>query len=247
MSINVLEYLCIIKEVGLVVRSVLLLSLFLSPLFLKFRSVQHNCITFDFLFYFRSIFSGRDDSCENSEISLLTGVQNISYTKLENLQIETIAIPFKDPNLALYIVLPSKGIMVTSIVSNPNKNLLLEIIQSMKPENVQYAIPKMKYSDNINQLELLKQDGLSNITEDDIADHLVLSNIQQKTEIDLNEDGIGIPKTENMDNNAPPTEVADASVIQFIVDRPYIFFIYNKLTKLFLYYGMVLKPEGYDE
>lgn len=177
----------------------------------------------------------------------MIGLQTIFYFHDTESHLKAIAIPFQDFDLKIYFVVPNKVSEIQQFVLNPNKNILLNIINSMQSTKVKYHIPKMLLTAHINEMSLFKETAIKNLTENEIADFLPLSNLEQITEIELNEEGIGGCEL-NLANDSPAIEnVVDPDAVEFIVDKPYIFFVYRASTKTFLYYGAIFKPRGYDK
>ncbi len=102
----------------------------------------------------------------------------------------------------------------------------------MQPTKVKYHIPKMTLEAHVNQIQLLKEVGMTSaFEENDIADGLTLTNLEQVVEIELNEEGIGGCPVEEAFKSPSVENCTDLEAIEFIVDKPYVFFIYHKVTE----------------
>lgn len=169
-------------------------------------------------------------------------LQTIPYLKDAEDNLEAIGVPLSDPNLFLYFVLPTKVIHLKHMVENPNKNLLQKIVESAQPHKVKYHIPKMVLEAHVDQMQLFRQTGIHNLTQNEIADHLTLTNLEQVVEIELNEEGVGGRMVDESRKSPSVQNVSDPQAIEFVVDRPYIFFVYHKAARTFLFYGVIFKP-----
>lgn len=177
----------------------------------------------------------------------MMNLQTIPYFKDDENNLEAIGIPFTDPNLFMYFVIPTKIIHLKHVIENPNKNIVMKIVESAQPQKVRYHVPKMVLEAHIDELELFKQTGVNNLTQNEIADYLTLTNLEQVVEIELNEEGVGGCMIDECKKSPSVQNANDPTAIEFVVDKPYLFFIYHKSAKTFLFYGVIFKPLGYEK
>lgn len=158
--------------------------------------------------------------------------------------VAAVGIPTASPNIIMYFVLPHENVPLSDIVGRPNKKFITRILENAEPEKVVYHIPKFRIEDEVDQLQVLHWP--SNITQNDVADDLTLSIFQQKVVLEINEEGIGgCPINDAREVPSMQNDI-DPEAIEFVVDRPFIFFIYNCRAKTFLFYGIIYKPKGYS-
>ncbi|XP_065215758.1 neuroserpin-like [Planococcus citri] len=188
---------------------------------------------------------GECDGCDLVDICVMLNQGNIPY--YADPIVTAIALPTATPEIRMYYVLPRDNQTLADILEHPNKNLFKKIIDGVEITRIIYSVPKMNFAGEVDQLDILRMHGLDKITLDCIAQGLTLSVFKQKVLLELNEEGIGgcpLMKSKKM---PLVHQKLDTKAIEFTVDKPFLCFIYDTKTKMFLFYGAVFEPTGYTD
>jgi serpin B len=166
--------------------------------------------------------------------------QYYNYYECHHLDAKLLELPFKG-GASLTIVLPNQ---IEGLVSLESK-----IKRSFRPHNltsqlVNVALPKFKIESTVDFKKVLKKLGVKKAFGDEadlsgIAGEkgdLVISNIVQKSFIDVNEEGVEAAAATYIPIILPEMGLPD-SPKQFIVDHPFIFYI--KVKGMILFAGRV--------
>lgn len=195
--------------------------------------------------YFRTAFHAREDGCDDVTLCTLMNQKCIPY--YEDSQVSAIGVPFNDPQLTMYFILPHANVSLSELVARRDKRIIDKIINNNQSKKVTYHIPKILLEGEVDQLQILSSFGLKDITQDYVSDNLTVSIFRQKVYVEINEEGIGACPVERARKIPSILDVAeDPDSIQFVLDRPFIFFVYNNHAKTFLYYGVIRKPRSDD-
>ncbi|XP_011644242.1 antichymotrypsin-2-like isoform X2 [Pogonomyrmex barbatus] len=171
-----------------------------------------------------------------------------AYGKISTWHTTFIEIPYLNQDIAMIILLPDREIELQVLENNFNWNTLVDAPRST--EMISLYLPKFKFEITTNLKDTLCKIGLNTMFKDD-ADFRRLSNVPlkvshalQKMFIEVNEEG---------------SEAAAATVVgirlkrmiispmEFVVDRPFLFVIEHKPSRVPLFLGSVRKIEFSQE
>ena len=167
------------------------------------------------------------------------------YFKNDVLKFEAIAIPYESPKFHHYVILPAQDSDMKSLVQALSADEFKKLVQEAEKNFVQVALemPKLKYDYNKSLNEALKALGLKAIFEKAnlskmIDQEVTVSQVTHATTIDVNENG-----TEAAAVTAVQALGASASEpVPFVVNRAFMFVIYDSEDKIILFNGIVNKP-----
>ncbi|KAJ3624385.1 hypothetical protein MTP99_018011 [Tenebrio molitor] len=166
--------------------------------------------------------------------------QYFNYYECQHLDAKLLELPFKG-GASLTIVLPNQ---IEGLVSLESKIKRSFLPHNLTKQLVNVALPKFKIESTVDFKKVLKKLGVKKAFGDEadlsgIAGQkgdLVISNIVQKSFIDVNEEGVEAAAATYIPIIIPEMALPD-SPKQFIVDHPFIFYI--KVKRMILFAGRV--------
>jgi len=161
-----------------------------------------------------------------------------------------IELPYKGNRIVMQILLPDKGIMVEELEKKVSMATLEDSFQNKSQcHRTQLEMPKFKLEYDLPLNDVMKDLGMTDMFNDeadltgmDASGSLLISEVKQKAFIEVNEEGaeasaatyaIGIPRG----GGGPPPHIEE-----FKVNRPFIFLIRDKSTKMLLFQGRIKDP-----
>ncbi|XP_011691975.1 PREDICTED: antichymotrypsin-2-like [Wasmannia auropunctata] len=185
---------------------------------------------------------------ETNLVPTMFKTSKYAYGKIATWHATFIEIPYLNQDIVMIILLPDREIELQMLENNFNWKTLADAPRFI--DEVALYLPKFKFEITIDLKDSLRKIGLNTIFEDD-ADFTRLSNIPlkvsqalQKIFIEINEEG---------------SEAAAATVVgmrlkrmailpmEFMVDRPFLFAIEHKPSRIPLFLGSVRKIEFSQE
>lgn len=186
---------------------------------------------------------------ENDTVKVDMMQQTSHFNYMENDNLKMLELPYEGDRLSMFIVLPKKVDGLKSVEQNISSQMLNGCFSQLKSTKVRVTLPKFKLETSYNLNSSLKQMGmpsafnhLADFSGISGKDDLFISNVLHKAFVETDEEG---------------TEAAAATVIifetkccmrelpeTFNADRPFIFFIKDKLTDLILFMGRINNPEA---
>ncbi|XP_028047665.1 antichymotrypsin-2 isoform X2 [Monomorium pharaonis] len=171
-----------------------------------------------------------------------------SYGKIPTWHTTFIEIPYLNQNIIMIILLPDREIELQVLENNFNWETLVNAPRFT--DEIALYLPKFKFEITINLENVLRKVGLNTMFQDN-ADFTRLSSTPlkvscalQKIFIEINEEG---------------SEAAAATVVgmrlkrmailpmEFVVDRPFLFVIEHKPSRIPLFLGCVRKIEFFQD
>ncbi|XP_077266426.1 antichymotrypsin-2 isoform X2 [Temnothorax americanus] len=183
-------------------------------------------------------------SSETNLVPTMFKSSKYAYGDIPTWRTSFIEIPYLNQDIAMIILLPDREIELQVLENNFNWEVLADAPRST--DEVALYLPKFKFEITIDLKDALRKIGLNTMFEDN-ADFTRLSNVPlkvshalQKIFIEINEEG---------------SEAAAATVVgmrlkrmailpmEFVVDRPFLFAIEHKPSRVPLFLGSVRNIE----
>lgn len=162
------------------------------------------------------------------------------YGEILDWQAKFIEIPYLNENIVMVILLPNKEIELQDLEKKFNWQKLVN--ERRIVNYVDLYLPKFKFEMSINLKNVLQKIGLNRMFEDNanftrlskLA--LKVNNVLQKIYIEINEEGSEVDAETDIEMKPIRTIIAP---VKFVVDRPFMFAIEHKPTRLPLLLGSV--------
>lgn len=162
---------------------------------------------------------------------------------------QMLYLPYGNKDFGMYILLPVKGKTTADIIQRLSARELEQQLKGMKDENVDILIPRFSTSSETTLNHVLSAMGmplaftsraeLTNMAQGEKA--LYVSLIDQKTKIEVNEDGTeGTARTllRALKGDEPP------KIVDFHATRPFVYLIIEKHSGAIFFMGTYCGEEG---
>ncbi|KAJ8290375.1 hypothetical protein GJAV_G00012040 [Gymnothorax javanicus] len=176
------------------------------------------------------------------QVPMMFREDNFYYASDEALNVKVLRLPYMG-EMAMLILLPNKGVDYTSIDDEINSGSFLGWLKQLRITRLEVQIPKFKMEQSYAMHKILPHLGISSAFENMAnfsglsKEHgLKVSTVLHKTMIDVDETGTTAAA-------ATVTGITAYSLPpNFIINRPFFFFIYHEVTNSLLFMGRVIDP-----
>merc|ERR1712112_642056 len=170
----------------------------------------------------------------------------------KELQAKTIELPYKGDRVSMYVVLPNDKDGLNEVEEGLCRGEKLKEICSYtdkaEEKKLSLRLPKFKVEKTIEMVERLMDLEMRNMFRQGKADFsgingkndLYVMDVIQKTFIDVNEYGSEAAAASGVGMGV--TSVSSGNLPEFKCDRPFLFFLYDKITDMMLFKGRVVDP-----
>jgi len=157
-----------------------------------------------------------------------------------------IRLPYGQEKFAMYIVLPDDGVSIDSIIEGIDGQKWDQMIGSLSDSDVILSMPKYKMEYGVKLLnDVLTEMGMGiafgpEADFSNISEGIFISKVMHKAIIEVNEKGseAAAATVVEMAESAMPVE----EIVEFKVNRPFIFTISDDRTGAILFMGKVMDP-----
>ncbi len=189
------------------------------------------------------------DHSTKSEFSAMVLIEDLKTCHVKELDANVLELPYQNEQISMVVILPSKTSDVQQVERKLKKieaTSLIDKLDSTDSSEVEVILPKfeMKFEvkDIINSLKNLGVKSIFDSPDLSLISKrpLEVSDIVQKAAVKVNEEGseaaavsgsVLVPKIGSF-----PKE--------FVVNRPFIFYIYDRVSHLPLFVGRIVDPNG---
>lgn len=187
------------------------------------------------------------DGDKSVNVEFMHTTSRLYYSESPELDAKILRIPYSGHKFAMYLVLPRTSSGTDLLIRDINPFILTKHVWLMQELQVDVLLPKFKF-DFTSYLEpVLRELGIRDIFDDTAmligiartrraSKHLKVSEIVQKTGIEVNENGTsGYAATVVQISNKIEAET-------FHANHPFVFYIEDETTGTILYIGKVANP-----
>ena len=191
------------------------------------------------------------DQDSQAQFSAMSLTQNLKVTNIQELESDVLELPYRNEQISMIVVLPNNQadiLQVEKKLQNYKPTQLVKKLNATNPSKVHVILPKFETSFDVPELkESLKRLGVNRIFGDaDLAlitdDPLVVSKIAQKAVIKVNEEGSEAAAVTGI--LAIGRSAISDPIQEFVVDKPFIFYIYDHVSRFPLFVGRIVDPNG---
>lgn len=157
-----------------------------------------------------------------------------------------LRIPYRGNKFSMLISLPNKDQTVNDLLKRLDTDGVHRVLGSLKEHDVHLLLPKFKFHFLIKLRNILQELGINNIFTSESSFPLLINEQSQKYEVSniIQKAGIEIDE-----NGSVAFAAAAVSIVEkfgkeedFIVDRPFLFYIIDETTNTLLFAGKVINP-----
>jgi len=181
------------------------------------------------------------------KVNLMEQTNYLPYYSDQNLQ--CVELPYGNQAFSMIAILPSEDMDVNQLIEALGNVKWENIVNGMRQQKVWLKLPQFKIECNISLYQPLMNLGMKKIFSDGFANisdaSLWVSNIIQKTFVEVNEDGTEASALSAVivvgfagQRRAPDEPV------RFFADRPFLFLIREKSTGVILFIGRIDEPQA---
>jgi serpin B len=160
---------------------------------------------------------------------------------------QTVGLPYFGGNAMMVIVLPDQG-MFDSVEASLNAAKLNQIFTGLQGGKVDLTMPKFTYSSEFGLADTLKAMGMPDAFDPSKADlsgidgqkDLLISGVFHKAFVAVDEQGTEAAAATGI--SVGLTAVQESHTV--VVDRPFLFYIYDQPTNTILFAGRVMNPSA---
>lgn len=192
------------------------------------------------------VFRNQDGTTVRVPLMFIISTFNFSHD--DELDVDALQVPYADDQFSMILMLPrNRQNRLSSFVQLLSADKVNEIVASMKPEEVELTLPKVKAQELLMMRGLLEKLGLK-VPFTDSADFkgiseeqdLRLNEILHKAALDIDEVGTrAVAATE--------AQFVSKSLVhfkQFTVDRPFLALIRHEPTGAVLFIAQIVSMQG---
>ncbi|MCL1943683.1 MAG: serpin family protein [Candidatus Azobacteroides sp.] len=207
--------------------------------------------------YFKGIWCSKFDKNATSDNDFYAGDhvlkvpmmnQNSDFNYFSGEDADYLELPYGNKAFSMITMLPHEGKTIDEVMSNLNNDNWNTALSGMRLANVNLRLPKFKTECEYKLHEYILPDMGMRIPFTDLADFsgistmpVSISQVIHKTFVEVNEEGTeaaAVTAVEVVTTSIKP----DPVTVNYIVDRPFIFAIREKSTRVILFIGKIEKP-----
>jgi len=188
-----------------------------------------------------------DNSTKSKFSAMRLQEEELKTCRVQELDANLLELPYQNEQISMVVILPSKASDVQQVERKLMKieaTSLIDKLDSTASRKVEVTLPKFEVEFEVKEIiNSLKSLGVKSLFDSpDLSliseTPMEVTNIVQKAVVKVNEEG---------------SEAAAVSGVivghrsgpeQFIVDRPFIFYIYDRVSHLPLFVGRIVDPNG---
>jgi len=177
------------------------------------------------------------------EMMKMDNPRRLQYGRLPELKAAAVALPYSSQRFSFIVVLPDPGESLKDVEARIQDGTLADIPPRLHQAWVDVKMPKGILESNIDLIasKAIKSLGMSSMTTefaefDNLSEErgVHVTNVIHKAFLETNEAGSEAAAASAIVAQARSLELAD-DVVKFIVDRPFLAYIYDAKTKSILF------------
>lgn len=195
---------------------------------------------------------------ETISVDYMTTTDLFYYVESPRLDAKILRLPYKGGQFSMFFILPHTETALQETINRLNLTNLRQDLRLMEQKTVKLLLPKFQYSDQNSFTQFLRDLGLRQMFQNTASFPgiargtyyralrcLVVSDIIQKTGIEINEEGAEVHVATDVlvGNKNKETNVI------FNVSHPFLFFVEDQRSGSILFIGKVIDPrlvDGFD-
>ncbi|CAI6364777.1 unnamed protein product [Macrosiphum euphorbiae] len=181
-----------------------------------------------------------------TEVSMMNLQNHLGYGYIPDIKAQVIELLYKDINFSMLILLPDENTSTVQVLKDSQHNSFSKILNSIDERTVNLSLPRFKIDFSTKLPSVLKKMGLTSIFSSNAnltsifnpAKQVLVKDITHKVTMEVNEKGSRAGAV-TVVSVIPLSNIPQPSPVTVLVDRPFIFYIFNRATKNILFSGQV--------
>ncbi|XP_073813460.1 serpin 55B [Musca autumnalis] len=174
---------------------------------------------------------------EAVKVNYMNQKEKFGYGYFEEYNCTALEMPYKDSDLSMFVMLPQEREGLKDLAEKLKEVNLVDLAEKMNTEEVVVKFPKFKVDYSIELSDILKEMGINKAFSDDAdfsnilenPEGLSISKVFHKASIEVNEEGSEAAAATGMIMMTRMMMMP----LQFVADRPFFYWIWNKKNILF--------------
>ena len=182
---------------------------------------------------------------DGKEIKVNMMEQTTTLPYYDDQYLKCVEMPYGNQAFSMVAILPADNMDIDLLIEHLDDAAWQNIANNLYERNVWLKLPRFKIECNIPLNEPVKNVGMQRIFYGGLAniadDPLAVSNIKQKTFVEVNEEGteaVAVTVIEVF-----TTSGTGGTQVQFFADRPFLYLIKEKSTGAILFIGRMDEPK----
>ncbi len=183
---------------------------------------------------------------DNKNVPVKMMVQKNKFRYYSNTDLKAIELPYGNDSYEMIVLLPNGNTGINDLIENLTSESFSQIKSNFTEQELTLMLPKFKleYESKLNDylISLGMNEAFDPYNADfsgiNEVDQIFISEVKHKTFIEVNEEGTEAAAVTSIGFEL--TSIGDDIV--FRVDRPFLFFIYEKNTNTILFSGKIMDP-----
>jgi serpin B len=179
---------------------------------------------------------------QTKRVSMMEQETSLSYYIDEHLQ--CVELPYGNQAFSMVVILPSYDSDIDQLIDYLDNAVWQNIIKNLQKLNVWVKFPRFKIECDLSLNEPVKNVGMRKIFIgglDNISEGLAVSEIKQKTFVEVNEEGTEAAAVTSIEIRE--TSSGQGSSIPFFATSPFLYLIKEKSTGAILFIGRMDDPK----
>ncbi|XP_060838145.1 uncharacterized protein LOC132920091 [Rhopalosiphum padi] len=181
-----------------------------------------------------------------SEVNMMNLQDQIRYGHVSDINAQVVELLYKDTNFCMLVLLPDENTTFSQLLKDLQHNPFSKILNSLYQRNVNLYLPRFTINYSTKLSSALKKIGLSSMFNSNANLSSIFNPIKQvfvkdvthKVTMEVNEKGSKASAV-TVVSVIPLSNIPQSPPVSVIVNRPFIFYIFNRATKTILFSGQV--------
>ena len=181
---------------------------------------------------------------QKKKVNLMEQTSYLDYFADEYLQ--CVEMDYGNRAFSMVAILPSKNMNINQLIDYLDSEKLHNAVKNMRWQKVWLKLPRFKIECNFSLAQPIKDlgmeqmfsGGFTNISDDD----LWVSNIIQKTFVEVNEEGTEAAAATTIVLAGAAGRPKKIEPVRFFANRPFVYLIREKSTGVILFIGRMDEP-----
>ena len=181
---------------------------------------------------------------QKKKVNLMEQTSYLNYFADENLK--CVEMDYGNRAFSMVAILPSKNMNINQLIDYLDIGTLHNAVQNMRWQKVWLKLPRFKIECDFSLAQPVKDLGMEKIFSGGFAnisdDDLWVSNIIQKTFVEVNEDGTEAAAATTIFMVGAAGRPKKIEPVRFFADRPFVYLIREKSTGIIFFIGRMDEP-----
>ncbi|MCL2417153.1 MAG: serpin family protein [Bacteroidales bacterium] len=182
---------------------------------------------------------------QTRRVNMMTQTAGLRYYRDQYLR--AVELPYGNEAFSMVLILPDNNMSIDELVEHLDSDTWQNIVENLREQNVHLKLPRFRVESDIDLEEPVRNTGIQRIFYGGLQNigrstrgPLFVSNILQKTFVEVNEEGTeaaAVTAIEVMTMSLIP-----GAPIPFFADRPFLYLIRERSTGTILFIGRMDEP-----